>query len=345
MKKLYLLLIFLAFAAIAHAQHISVKDFYYAENDLTARTHGTSEEDQNGNLCALIKVRTTEKGMWTFDVGMLGVTKTEMQNEKHSAEIWVYVPFGVTRMTIQHEKLGIVDRWPFPCNIEKGCTYVMELTTGKVTTIVEEEVHEGYLLFQLDPPDAMLEVNDQMWPVSTSGTAKKLMNFGTYSYRVQALNYHTEVGKVTINSEETKKVPVTLKPNFGWIEVTGNGALQGAAVYVDNALIGKVPCKSDALKSGQHSVRIVKDMYEPFSTAVTVSDNETTKISPKLTADFARVTLKVDADAEIWVNDERKGVRSWTGDLGSGTYKIECRLVNHETTMVKKVITNRHSIL
>ena len=55
------------------AQNITVADFYYAENDLTARTYGTSEEDQNGNLCALIKVRTTEKGLWAFDVGMLGV--------------------------------------------------------------------------------------------------------------------------------------------------------------------------------------------------------------------------------------------------------------------------------
>ena len=341
MKRLYLALLFLAFGLMAQAQNISVADFYLAENDLTARTHGTSVEDQNGNLCALIKVETTEKGLWTFDVGMLGVTKTEMQNADHSAEIWVYVPFSVTWITIQHDRFGKLNRYQFPCSIDKGCTYVMELTTGKVTTIVEEESHEGYLLFQLDPPDAMLEVNDQMWPVSATGTARKLMDFGTYTYRVQALNYHTEVGKVTVSSDETKKVPVTLKPNFGWIEVTCSEALQGAAVYVDNALIGKVPCKSEALKSGQHTVRIVKEMYEPYATTVTVSDNETAKISPNLTADYARVTLKVDADAEIWVNDEKKGTRIWTGDLGSGTYKMECRQANHETTMVKKEITNQ----
>jgi formylglycine-generating enzyme required for sulfatase activity len=117
--------------------------------------------------------------------------------------------------------------------------------------------------------------------------------------------------------------------------------MQGAAVYIDNALAGKVPMKSEALKSGQHTVRIVKEMYEPYSTTVTVNDNETTTVTPNLIADFANVTLRVDADAEIWVNGERKGVRSWTGDLASGTYKMECRLENHEPSMVKKEITNQ----
>lgn len=213
MKKLYLLLILLAFAAIAQAQHIAVKDFYYAENDLTARTHGTSVEDQNGNLCALIKVRTTEKGMWTFDVGMLGVTKTEMQNEKHSAEIWVYVPFSVTRITIQHDKLGIVDRWPFPCSIEKGCTYVMELMTGKVITIVEEEARMQCLAFQITPPNAVLTVNGELWEVEADGTIMKSVDFGTYTYRVQAQGYQSEIGMAKVDDpDKPRVVTVSLNP-------------------------------------------------------------------------------------------------------------------------------------
>jgi hypothetical protein len=256
-----------AFAG-AFAQNISVADFYYAENDLTARTHGTSEEDQNGNICALIKVKTTEKGTWTFDVGMLGVTKTEMQNAAHAAEIWVYVPFGVTWMSIQHEKLGELDHFRFPCSIDKGCTYVMKLTTGKVITIVEEEVRQQYLLFQLDPPNAILEVNDKLWNVEADGTAMKYVDFGTYKYRVRAFDYSEIVGKVTVDDpNNTKIVPVKLKSNL------------------------------------------------------------------------AEVTLKVDADAEIWVNNQKKGVRTWTGNLGSGTYKIECKQDGHETTMVSKEIS------
>ena len=339
MKRLYLTFLMLAFSIIVQAQHISVKDFYYAENDLTARTHGTSVEDQNGYLCALIKVETTEKGLWAFDVGMLGVTKTEMQNAEHPAEIWVYVPFSVLWITLQHEQLGKLNHYRFPCNIEKGCTYVMTLETTSSPVPPSPGIRQQYLAFQISPANATLEVNDQLWDVDADGYAQKFVNFGNYTYRVQAPNYHTEVGKVTVDDPNNIKfVKVTLNPNFGWVEVAGTGDLQGASVYIDNALIGQAPCKSEALKSGQHNVRIAKKMYSTYGETVTVNDNETTRLAPTLAADFAEVTLKVDADAEIWVNNEKKGTRTWTGPLGNGTYKIECKQANHDPSVTSKEI-------
>lgn len=47
----------------------------------------------------------------------------------------------------------------------------------------------------------------------------------------------------------------------------------------------------------------------------------------------------MDVGAEIYVNNELKGVRSWTGDLVAGKYLIECRMKNHESTKVEKNIT------
>lgn len=129
-------------------------------------------------------------------------------------------------------------------------------------------MRQQYLLFQLDPPNAILEVNDKLWSVEADGTAMKYVDFGTYKYRVRASDYAEEVGMVTVdNPDETKIVPVKLKSNL------------------------------------------------------------------------AEVTLTVDADAEIWVNNQKKGVRTWTGKLGNGTYKIECKQDGHETAMVSKEIT------
>ena len=79
--------------------------------------------DQNGNVCALIKVETTQKG-FTFDVGVLGVVSVVEQ----PAEIWVYVPFGIRKITIQHPQLGILRDYPIPFAIEKGRTYKMKLS-------------------------------------------------------------------------------------------------------------------------------------------------------------------------------------------------------------------------
>ena len=135
-------------------------------------------------------------------------------------------------------------------------------------TIVKEEVRQQYLVFQISPPNATLEVNDTLWSIDEEGTAMKYVSFGTYTYRVRAANYIPDAGKVIVDDPEKEKtVNVTLKPNF------------------------------------------------------------------------ASITLTVDAEAEIWVNNKMKGVRSWTGLLGNDTYKIECKQPGHETTIVSKEIT------
>lgn len=337
MKKYNLLIIILFSLVTAFSQNISVKSFRPLPNDMTAASLEWKRKDQNGSAAALIKVVTSQTGFY-FDGGTLGIVDTKQR----VGEIWVWVPYGSRKITISHQQLGVLRDYRFPVAIEPERTYEMVLTTGTVETIIKEEAHEQYLMFQISPPDAVLEVNDQMWTVSPSGNANKLVNFGTYTYRVQAPNYHADAGTVTVDDpNNTTQVTINLLPNFGWIEVPGGGLLQGATVYIDNAIIGKAPCKSGALKSGQHSVRVVKELYEPYSTVVTVVDNETTTVSPNLSADFAKVTLQVDADAEIWVNNERKGTRSWTGNLPTGVYRIECKQANHEPSLTTKEITNQ----
>lgn len=321
----------------AFAQNISVADFKLRESDMTAASLEGRRKDQNGDWAALIRIETTETG-FVFEAGALGIVDTKQE----TGEVWVWVPRASRKITIKHPKLGVLYDFRYPIEIEAERTYWMKLVTGKTKFIVEEDVREQYLVFQISPADAMLEVDDQVWPVSAEGTARRLMNFGTYTYRVQALNYHADAGQVTVDDpDNAKTVQINLRPNFGWIEVNGDGNLKGAAVYIDNTLAGKAPFKSENLKSGKHTVKIVREMYEPYSTTVTVNDNETTQVKPQLTADFAHVTLQVDADAEIWVNDERKGVRTWTGDLANGTYKMECRQANHETSVTRMEITSR----
>lgn len=336
-KGILLFLVLLSFIGIYAQNNISVKSFRALPMDRAASSLEGKRVDQNGQVAALIKVVTPETGFF-FEGGSLGVVDTKQR----IGEIWVWVPRGLRKITVLHQQLGVLRDYVFPVEIEAESTYEMVLTTAKIETVVKEQVREQYLMFQITPPDAILEVDDKVWKVSNEGTARKLVDFGTYSYRVQAPNYYPEAGQVTVNDpNDTKKIVVTLRPNFGWIEVPSSAVLNGAIVYVDNAMIGKAPCKSGPLKSGQHSVKIAKELYDTYNQVVTVNDNETVKVSPSLTANFAHVTLQVDADAEIWVNDERKGIRTWSGDLENGSYIMECKMQNHEPTSVKKEISNQ----
>ena len=263
MRKIFIIVFMWLLCLGAAAQNISVKSFKALPMDMTASSLEGKRLDQNGNVAALIKVVTTETG-FVFEGGTLGIVDTKQT----PGEVWVWVPRAARKITIKHPKLGVLRDYYYPIEIEAERTYEMVLTTAKIETIVKEAVTQQYLIFELEPKSAILEVNDQLWSVDAAGTAMQYVEFGSYTYRVRAANYNTDAGVIDVNDPDN---PVTVKVS----------------------------------------------------------------LQPNL----AEVTLKVDADAEIWVNNVKKGVRSWTGPLGNGTYKMECRQEGHETTSVSKEIT------
>ena len=103
-------------------ESLAVETFRIAENDLTAKSAGTTVYDYNGNMSALIKISTTVEGL-VFDGGMIGIIHTIPKK----GEVWVYVPQGIKKMSIMHSELGTLRNYYFPVSIEAGCTYKMVL--------------------------------------------------------------------------------------------------------------------------------------------------------------------------------------------------------------------------
>ena len=260
-NRILFLFLSISICIVCYSQSISVSNFKLLDTDLTANTAGTMEEDQNGETAALIKVVTTQTG-FTFDGGALGIVKTVQK----PSEIWVYVPRGLKKITISHPQLGMLRDYYLNIPIEAARTYEMILIAGEVQTVVKQARTSQYVVFQLTPPNAVVELNGELLETN-DGTATKAMKFGTYNYRVQAPNYLPEAGNVTINDPKNKHVVnVALKPNY------------------------------------------------------------------------SSVTLKVDGNAEIWVNGERKGNGSWTGNLGQGTYIFEAKKENHRDSYMSRDI-------
>jgi len=265
-----ILFLFLIFRLTVLAQSISVSSFKLLDTDLTANTAGTMEQDQNGETAALIKVVTTQTG-FTFDGGALGIVKTVQK----PSEIWVYVPRGLKKITISHPQLGMLRDYYLNVPIEAARTYEMILIAGEVQTVVKQARTSQYVVFQLTPPDAVVELNGELLKTE-GGVASKMMKFGTYNYRVQAPDYLLEAGSVTVDDPNNKKVVnISLKPNF------------------------------------------------------------------------AKVTINVDNNAEIWVNGERKGVGSWSGNLGAGTYELEAKKQGHRSTTTTQdfIVTSEPQIV
>ena len=197
-----------------------------------------------------------------------------------------------------------------------------------------------FVMFMVTPPDASLLIDNQSYQLNQYGEIAEplMLGNGSYSYMVSAKDYYDEKGTFVVNGAKVEKT-VNLKPAHGFLKVSGGDLLQGASVYVDGSLIGTAPCTSGRLSSGSHTVRIVKNMYKDLSETVVIRDGETLDYVPSLQADFAKVTLKTTAGADIYVDGKKKGTSTWTGDLRSGEHVFEAVMSGHRTSSVYQTIS------
>ena len=204
------------------------------------------------------------------------------------------------------------------------------ITTKGETLKLNETLHavvnkKTYLIVQADQPDAVVYIDGEMLGAKE---ARKLVDDGTtHTYKIECKLYHEESGTVTVKDKTV--VNKTLRPAFGYLNISSTPE-QGANVWVDGELIGVTPIKTDKLASGSHTVRVMKDMYKMTEKSFTVTDGQTTNATLNMPANFVTLTLTVDSDSDIYVDEEYKGKGKWTGRLSDGSHIFEARKANHK---------------
>ena len=321
MKKLLTCILILTLTGNLLAQSIRVKSFRKLENDLTARLDAP-RKDQNGEVCAIIKVVTTQTGfIWEPDG--LGIA----YNENKGGEYWLYVPHGAKRLTIKHPKFGLLRDFYYNQPIEKATVYEMVLITDAATTSVEDTIVSQWLAITPDPADAMVFLDDKF---VKSGIFQAKLKPGSYTYRVESPMYYTEAGKIEI-TDSKKDLFLKLRPKFGYISVASEPEKDAKVIIDGKTQTNNTPCQSTPLDSGEHMVQVVKEMYQPILQKVRVSEGKTTSVTFRLIPTFAEVTISLPASATLYINDQEKGKGSWQGRLIAGVYTIEARLENHRS--------------
>lgn len=212
----------------------------------------------------------------------------------------------------------------------------IEVNSGSISfeqNIDTEAAEAQYVVFQVVPETAVVVIDNKPY-TPVGGAAVAVLKSGVHTYSVSAKMYHTQQGSFTVEGKKFEK-SITLDPAYGYLYVSGN-SVAGATVFVDEEKIGIAPVKSGKLASGEHSVRIIKEKFNPYAVRVNIEDNQTVTLSPTLSANYATVTLSVADNAAIWINGTQKGVGSWTGELAAGTYIIETRKDGHRSARVTK---------
>ncbi len=331
-RYLYLVFFFIiASFSTALGQQLSVESFRALPNDMDARQN-FREMDQNGELCAIVKVVTPESG-FQFEIGSLGITKTEQK----TGEIWLFIPHGAKRLSIFHKSLGVLRDYFFPERIDEGVCYELVLVSGRtVTTVVANEIESQWLIITSEPSGADVFINDE--PAGVTPYQNELP-LGKYTYRLQMPMYLNYAGSLILDMPNNRQeIGVKLKPNFGSIEVATTPEV-GASVILNGLETGKTtPCILERVPSGEQTLSAKLSMYATTTQRVTLQPGETQKVVLNMKPSFATVTIHTDPKAEVYISGVKKGQGDWQGRLNPGVYTFEARLDKHVSAISKQTV-------
>lgn len=326
-----LLVISLFFAATAtEAQNkIQVTSFNRMETDVTARITAP-QRDQNGEVCALIRIVTTEKDLM-FEPDALGI----VSRENKPGEIWLYIPRGARRISIMHDKFGVLRNYFYPDIIEKATVYEMEIQIGDGTQQTPANTNTQLIVMRPDPATANIYIDDEKVPTE-NGLFTATMKKGTHTYRVESPMYAPKAGIIDLGSEQ-KIMSVTLKPRFGYLEIFSLPE-QDAKVYINNELAGQTPYKSDRMPLQEYRIRIEKDFFFPMDSTVTIFAGKTSSLTfkmkstikpkePRRTLVMAEVGYhpsQISFGAMVGIVSKNGAYLRFRSDFGSASTELEC---------------------
>ena len=287
--------------------------------------------DDNDNPMALIKISTEnisleQRAKFYFKGNLETYFDKHLQED---GQLYLYVSAVAPFVEIIHPEYGKTE-YTFPFDLCDFCGYEMVVQyVPLVVNAASEPVQKKkyHLIVKADQSDATIYIDDNPLDI---GEASLLVTEGTnHTWKIECNLYHTETGSVTVN--ERTVVNKTLRPAFGYINVSSSPE-QGAKVFVDGEYIGLSPIKTDKLKSGTHTVRVMKDMYKMKEQSFTVTDGQTTNATLNMSANFVNVTINADSQSDIYVDEEYKGKGRWTGRLSDGEHIVEARKANHRAS-------------
>lgn len=325
-----LLLLLLLLPQNGTAQNkIQVTGFQRLETDVTARVTAP-KTDQNGELCALIRIVTTD-AEFMFEPGILGI----VARENRPGEIWLYVPRGSRRISLLHNKYGVLRNYFFPDLIEKGTVYEMTISAGEEAAEAKVDNTMQLLVIRPEPATADIYIDDEKM-TTENGLFTATMKRGTHTYRMEAPMYAPTAGVIELGSEQ-RVMSISMKPRFGYLEIISLPE-HDARVFIDGTEVGNTPYKSDRMPLKEYKVRLEKELYFPLDTTVTVSAGETSIYSLKMKStvkpEEPRRTL-IMAEAGFHPSQTSFGVMvgmvadngaylRFRSDFGSASADLEC---------------------
>ena len=272
----------------------------------------------------LLHTLMKQKVLLALIMVMFGLHTVEaQQKQKFSIASFELDPFDTTPQNKLYEK---IDGSGFRYAIIKVTSITPDdnlkeynFNFGNLNSIVEQHDNELWVYVQknaklvtisregystLNKYDLKTTIEEGKVYVMTLNPAKTIIQTQMVQFNISPANAGAII---TIRSTKTN----ALEEMFGTTDATGSAA--------------------KPLELGTYIYKVIANNYYTTEGRFTLNNHTVThKEVVNLRANFSEITLLVDDDADIYVNNELKGTHTWTGELRSGNYLVECRKANHQ---------------
>jgi hypothetical protein len=225
-----------------------------------------------------------------------------------------FVPRG--QHNFRFSKQGFRDE-ELDINVQEEQTIDVNLTPGETTTTLSLP---GFIMIESTPSEAEVFLNDQRVG-STPYQGRHIAGSYTLMLRYPLFHEHTE----SFNLSEGATVslpPVNLKPRFGYWQVTSTPS--GAAVYLDDRMMGTTPLSRAEIGSGTHELKVRKDLYREHQETFTIADGDDKTFNISLNPAFGQLKITSEpTGAKVFIEGREVGTTPYENlQLASGTLNV-----------------------
>ncbi len=255
---------------------MDVQKFTRLDNDLTARVTKPVKDHDEGKLCALIKVVTNIPEI-EVRPDALGI----VQEEKHTGELWLYVPYGARNLTFASEGFFPVI-YQYPEVISEGTVYELRLSSlDNLDGTLPANTNTQMFVLSFNPDEAILYIDD-MEQNTDAGLFSAMMNKGTHTYRLEASGYEEVNSEFELEDTPIQK-QIKMQPLFAKLQVNTQPE-NGFNVWNGKEFLGTTPLKSGRLEPGRYNLHIEKKDFYPVDTVLRLREGDDITLNCRLTS-------------------------------------------------------------
>lgn len=287
----------------AQAQELTVKSFVPLPNDMTAQEQPVL--DNEGLKCALIIIEAENLKGISFP--REDHYKADFDEKK--GQYLVYVSVGFPWLKFEHNEFNTPDQLNLEGlnsdeELKEAGTYLLRLnvpTTASNTMVV----------LKVQPVKATVIFNNKKISSNGKGIYEFPVQPDTYQYSIEAEDYITTRGSVTVEKGEKKTVTKKLQPIMHNVEVNCN--VSNSQVFIDNVFFGNTG--KIRIPQGMHTIRIQHEGYLDTEDKVNISSNTgtltyTLKKNKNVKEIHATPVTIYSSSSKIYKN--YKQIKGWT---------------------------------